>query len=144
MGKFGLERDIVEIFIKGIRGKIKRETSELQKEMLVLIESTKIDFDDFFDFISLIKSIGRDPSIEEYQNFFYKKWKESAPLLFVKIMEDAAKNDIQSAIDFREMVLGMGSKFRAVTESKFCVSVSHLSDCEKCYFRKVCKIDLNF
>jgi len=83
--------------------------------MLVLIESTKIDFDDFFDFISLIKSIGRDPNIEEYQNFFYKKWKESTPLLFVKIMEDAAENDIQSAI-------------------------SHPENCEECYFKKICKI----
>jgi CRISPR/Cas system-associated exonuclease Cas4 (RecB family) len=144
MKKFGLERDIIRMFIRGMDGAMKREAEELQQEMITMIESVKVDFDDVFNFVSLIKSTGRDPSIEEYQNFFYKEWKKNVPLLFIKIMEDAAENDIQSAIDFREMVFGMGSKFRAVTESKFCVFVLHPSDCEKCYFRKVCKIDSNF
>ncbi|MEK7575729.1 MAG: hypothetical protein AAB491_01415 [Patescibacteria group bacterium] len=119
---------------------INEREREKQKEILKIVEGIKINFEEFLNFISIIKGVGIEPSINEYEFFFYKQWIESAPLVYKKILEIALENNNKNATELLDYIKGMGVKFKTLTESKLCVSTSFPANCKECYFLEVCPL----
>ena len=138
-------RELTKILLEGLRGRIQKEETGMEREMINMIESVVIDFDSFKDFVALIKTTTENPDSKLYENFFYDKWIEGmneGDPLFIKTMEECIKKKENFALKFRDLVLGMGTKYHAISESGLCVSHSIPPNCQKCYFALICPLKI--
>jgi len=103
-----------------------------------IIEHTKIDFDRFFETINMLKSADETPGNEIYQDLFYRLWVTKAPKDLADALEESLKQGSRSAQEFKDMILDMGAKIKAL-KAGLCVSSTIQIECKTCYFSSVCK-----